>query len=217
VGANIGKSKVAPLEQAADDYRRSAAAVAGAADFLVVNVSSPNTVGLRSLQDPEALRPILRAVLEAGGSMPVLLKVAPDLADDELDALVDLALELGLAGMIATNTTIDRSALRHDRARAEAAFADGGISGAPLRPRALAVLRRLRARAGDRLLLVAAGGIESAEDAWERIRAGATLVEVYTGFVYGGPGFPRRLARELAALARAHGYERVQDAVGADA
>jgi dihydroorotate dehydrogenase len=217
VGANVGKSKVTPLESAAEDYRRSTAAVAAVSDFLVVNVSSPNTVGLRSLQDPAALRPVLRAVLDAGEQRPVLLKVAPDLGDDELDALVDLALELGLAGMIATNTTIDRSVLRHDRARADAAFEGGGISGAPLKQRALAVLRRVRARAGDRLLLVAAGGVETAEDAWERIRAGATLVEVYTAFVYGGPGYPHRLAAELAALARAQGYDRVQDAVGADA
>jgi dihydroorotate dehydrogenase len=218
VGANVGKSKVAPLESAAEDYRRSTAAVAAVSDFLVVNVSSPNTVGLRSLQDPDALRPILRAVLEAsGGSVPVLLKVAPDLTDPELDALVDLALELELAGMVATNTTIDRGVLVHDRARAEASFAGGGISGAPLKARALAVLRRVRARAGDRLLLVAAGGIETAEDVLERIRAGATLVEVYTAFVYGGPAFPRTLAAELAALARAQGYARVQDAVGVDA
>jgi dihydroorotate dehydrogenase len=215
VGANIGKSKVAPLEAAAEDYRASAAAVAPVSDFLVVNVSSPNTVGLRSLQDPAALRPVLQAVLEAGEGLPVLLKVAPDLSDEELDALVDLALELELAGMIATNTTIDRGALTHDRALAQAAFEGGGISGAPLKERSLAVLRRLRARAGDRLLLVAAGGVETGEDAWERILAGATLVEVYTAFVYGGPGFPRKLAAELAAIARAQGYARVQDAVGA--
>jgi dihydroorotate dehydrogenase len=217
VGANVGKSKVAPLEAAAEDYRASTAAVAPVSDFLVVNVSSPNTAGLRSLQDPAALRPILRAVVEASEGLPVLLKVAPDLADPELDALVDLALELDLAGMIATNTTIDRAALTHDRAVAESAFEGGGISGAPLKARSLAVLRRLRARAGDRLLLVAAGGVETGEDAWERILAGATLVEVYTAFVYGGPGFPGRLARELAEIARSQGYARVQDAVGAGA
>jgi dihydroorotate dehydrogenase len=143
----------------------------------------------------------------------VLLKVAPDLSDEELDALADLALELGLAGMIATNTTIDRSVLS-DRAAADAAFEGGGISGAPLKARSLAVLRRLHARTGGRLLLVAAGGIETAQDAWERVLAGATLVEVYTAFVYGGPLFAARLGRELAALARAQGYARVQDAVG---
>jgi dihydroorotate dehydrogenase len=213
VGANVGKSAAVALEDAVADYRRSAAAVGPVADFLVVNVSSPNTKGLRSLQDPEALRPILRAVLdEARG--PVLLKVAPDLVDAELDALADLALELGLAGMVATNTTIDRDVLGADRARADAAFAGGGISGAPLKQRSLDVLRRLHARTEGRLLLVAAGGVETAEDAWERVRAGATLVQVYTAFVYGGPGYPSRLSRELAALARRDGFARVQDAVG---
>jgi len=216
VGANVGKSKVAPLEDAAEDYRASTRTVAPVSDFLVVNVSSPNTVGLRSLQDPEALRPILAAVLAEASGRPVLLKVAPDLADDELDALADLALELELAGMIATNTTIDRSVLR-DRAAADAAFEGGGISGAPLKARALAVLRRLHARTDGRLLLVAAGGIETAQDAWERVQAGATLLEVYTAFVYEGPGFAARLGRELAALARAQGYARVQDAVGTGA
>lgn len=215
VGANVGKSAAVPLEEAVDDYRSSAAAVAGAADFLVVNVSSPNTRGLRALQDPSALRPILAAVLGEARGRPVFLKVAPDLLDEEVDALVDLALELDLAGMIATNTTIDRGVLAHDRARADAAFEGGGISGAPLKARALEVLRRVRGRAGDRLVLVAVGGIETAEDAWERILAGATLVQVYTAFVYGGPGFPSRLAKDLAAIARREGYARVQDAVGA--
>jgi dihydroorotate dehydrogenase len=217
VGANIGKSKAAPLDAAADDYRASARAVAGHADFLVVNVSSPNTPGLRSLQDPASLRPILEAVVAEAPGLPVLLKVAPDLPDEEIDALVDLALELRLAGMIATNTTVDRAVLgAASRAAADAAFEGGGISGAPLKARSLAVLRRIRARSGDRLLLVAAGGIETAHDAWERIRAGATLLEVYTAFVYEGPGFPARLAQELAALARAQGYARVQDAVGTE-
>jgi dihydroorotate dehydrogenase len=213
VGANVGKSQAAPLELAADDYRISTAAVAPVSDFLVVNVSSPNTVGLRSLQDPAALRPILEAVLAESAGRPVLLKVAPDLSDAELDALADLALELSLAGMIATNTTIDRSLLR-DPTAAERAFAGGGISGAPLKARSLAVLRRLHARTEGRLLLVAAGGIETADDAWERVRAGATLLEIYTAFVYEGPLFAARLGRELAALARAQGYARVQDAVG---
>ncbi|HEY8582613.1 MAG TPA: quinone-dependent dihydroorotate dehydrogenase, partial [Capillimicrobium sp.] len=199
VGANVGKSAVVALEDAVGDYRASARAVAPVSDFLVVNVSSPNTKGLRSLQDPEALRPILAGVLDEAAGRPVLLKVAPDLADAELDGLVDLAVELGLAGIIATNTTIDRGVLEHDRALADAAFDGGGISGAPLKARSLEVLRRVRARSGDRLLLVAAGGIETAEDAWERVLAGATLVQVYTAFVYGGPGFPARLGRELAA------------------
>ena len=119
--------------------------------------------------------------------MPLLVKIAPDLADDDIDAIADLALELGLDGIIATNTTIAAPGLASDPAPRRARSGAGGLSGAPLRPRALAVLRRLRARVGDRLVLIAVGGIETADDAWERIRAGATLVQAYTGFIYGGP------------------------------
>ena len=166
------------------------------ADYVVVNVSSPNTPGLRDLQAVAALRPLLVAVRaaldEAGGArrVPLLVKIAPDLGDDDVDAVADLALELGLDGIIATNTTIARTGLASDAAAVRAA-GPGGLSGPPLAPRALAVLRRLRARTGDRLVLVAAGGIETPEDAWERLRAGATFVQAYTGFVYGGPRWPR--------------------------
>jgi dihydroorotate dehydrogenase len=133
--------------------------------------------------------------------VPLLVKIAPDLADADVDAVADLALALGLDGIIATNTTLSRAGLASPPSVVAAAGA-GGLSGPPLRGRSLAVLRRLRARAGDRLVLIAAGGIETPEDAWERLRAGATLVQAYTGFVYGGPLWPRRmhggLARRLA-------------------
>jgi dihydroorotate dehydrogenase len=198
VGVNIGKTKVAA--DAAADYRASAAALAPHADYLVINVSSPNTPGLRDLQAVEQLEPLIAAVREGMGEhrMPLLVKIAPDLADEDVDAVADLALELGLAGIIATNTTVERAGLR-----TEGVPPEGGISGAPLKARSLAVLRRLRARAGDGLVLVSVGGIESAEDAWERLQAGATLVQAYTGFVYGGPGWPRRVNRELARRLRA--------------
>jgi dihydroorotate dehydrogenase len=213
VGANLGKTKVVALDEAPDDYRAAARAVAAASDFLVVNVSSPNTSGLRSLQEPEALRRVLRAVLAEAGSCPVLLKVAPDLGDDQLDAAADVVMELGLSGIVATNTSVDADVL--DRPSAiPPGLAGSGISGAPIKHRSLAVLRRLHRRTGGRVLLVAVGGIETAADAWERVRAGATLLEVYTGFVYDGPGLPARLARDLAQLARDEGYARVQDAVG---
>jgi dihydroorotate dehydrogenase len=143
----------------------------------------------------------------------VLVKISPDLGDDEARRIAGLALELGLAGIIATNTTIARDGLRTP-ADEVAAMGAGGVSGAPLKERSLEVLRRLHARVGDRLVLVAAGGIEDAEDAWQRICAGATLVQLYTGFVYGGPGTPSRVTRGLAALARAQGCRLVQEAVG---
>jgi dihydroorotate dehydrogenase len=147
--------------------------------------------------------------------VPLLVKIAPDLADADVDAIADLALELGLDGIIATNTTIARTGLATP-AETVAALGAGGLSGAPVKPRALEVLRRLRARVGARVLLIAVGGIETADDAWERIRAGATLVQAYTGFIYGGPAWPRRLHRELAAKVRAAQLASVEQAIGAD-
>jgi len=207
VGVNIGKTRAVPDAEAAADYAASARAVAAVADYVVVNVSSPNTPGLRDLQAAERLRPVLtevRSALDAssgGRRVPLLVKIAPDLADADVDAVADLALELGLDGIIATNTTISRDGLASRPAEVAAAGA-GGLSGAPLRDRSLAVLRRLRDRAGDRLVLIAAGGIETPDDAWERLRAGATLVQAYTGFVYGGPLWPRRMHAGLARRLR---------------
>lgn len=218
VGANIGKTKCVPESEAAADYAESARLLAPAADYLVINVSSPNTPGLRNLQAASELRPLIAAVqqaLEAAGRprLPLLVKVAPDLADEDVDATADLALELGLAGIIATNTTVSRPQLASADARVAAAGA-GGLSGAPLKPLALHVLRRLRARVGDRLVLVAAGGIETADDAWQRIEAGATLLQGYTGFVYGGPLWPRRIHRGLARRVRAQGFASIEQAIG---
>jgi dihydroorotate dehydrogenase len=207
-GVNIGKSRAAPDEEAAADYAASARAVAAVADYVVVNVSSPNTPGLRDLQAADRLRPVLvavRAALDAaspGRRVPLLVKIAPDLADADVDAVADLALELGLDGIIATNTTVSRDGLASPAAEVAAAGA-GGLSGPPLRARALEVLTRLRERAGDRLVLIAAGGIETPDDAWERLRAGATLVQAYTGFVYGGPLWPRRMHAGLARRIKA--------------
>jgi dihydroorotate dehydrogenase len=208
VGVNIGKTRVVPEQQAAADYAASARAVADVADYVVVNVSSPNTPGLRDLQAADRLRPVLMAVRKAldaaPGSrrVPLLVKIAPDLAEPDVDAVADLAVELGLDGIIATNTTVSRDGLVSSPAEVTAAGA-GGLSGPPLRAPALAVLRRLRERAGDRLVLIAAGGIETPDDAWERLAAGATLVQAYTGFIYGGPLWPRRMHAGLARRARA--------------
>ncbi|GAB7191230.1 quinone-dependent dihydroorotate dehydrogenase [Kineococcus sp. NUM-3379] len=201
IGVNIGKSKVVPEEEAAADYATSARLLARYADYLVVNVSSPNTPGLRNLQSVERLRPVLEAVREAADSsagrrVPLLVKIAPDLADEDVDAVADLALELGLEGVVATNTTISREGLRSGPAEVEAA-GGGGLSGAPLKERSLAVLRRLAERTGGRLVLVAAGGIETAADAQARLDAGASLVQAYTGLVYEGPAYASRVLRRL--------------------
>jgi dihydroorotate dehydrogenase len=210
VGVNIGRTKAAA--DAAADYRASAAAVAPHADYLVINVSSPNTPGLRDLQAVEQLEPLIAAVREGvaasarppGRPLPLLVKIAPDLADADVDAVADLALRARLDGLIATNTTISRDTLRSTPADIEAAGA-GGLSGAPLAERSLAVLRRLRERAGAELTIISVGGVEDAADAWARLAAGATLVQAYTAFVYGGPLWPRRVGRGLSALAHQAG------------
>jgi len=219
IGVNIGKSKITPEEEAAGDYVASASRLAPHADYLVVNVSSPNTPGLRNLQAVEKLRPILSATREAASRStrppPLLVKIAPDLSDEDVDAVAELALELGLDGIVATNTTIGRTGLATSEDAVRACGA-GGLSGAPLKARALEVLRRLYRRCDGRLVLIAAGGIEDADDAWARILAGATLVQIYTGFIYGGPLAPSHIARGLAERARAAGYASVADAVGAE-
>jgi dihydroorotate dehydrogenase len=221
VGVNIGKTKAVPDESAVDDYVRSAERLGPLADYLVVNVSSPNTPGLRDLQSVQLLRPLLTAVREAldrvspQRRVPLLVKIAPDLADADVDAVADLAVELGLDGIIATNTTISREGLVRSDAARVAQLGAGGVSGAPLKERSLAVLSRLRARVGDRIVLISAGGIESADDAWERIRAGATLLQLYTALIYQGPSLPRKLLQGLAQRAKREGFKNLQDAVGA--
>jgi len=189
MGVNIGKTKTTPAADAAQDYAYSARVLAPYADYLVVNVSSPNTPGLRDLQSAEALRPILTAVraavVEAGSRVPLLVKIAPDLANDDVDAVADLALELGLDGIVATNTTI-----AHD-------FGPGGLSGPPVRARAIEVVARLRGRVGADMVIIGVGGIDSVDDARSMLTAGATLLQSYTGFVYNGPRWVARLNAEL--------------------
>ncbi|MDG3011160.1 quinone-dependent dihydroorotate dehydrogenase [Rhodococcus sp. D2-41] len=213
IGANIGKTKIVPAAEAVGDYLHSARLLGPLADFLVVNVSSPNTPGLRDLQAVESLRPLLSAVQDAV-DVPVLVKIAPDLSDEDVDAVADLAVELGIAGIVATNTTIGRSGLRTPDAEVRAIGA-GGLSGAPVAERSLEVLRRLHARVGGRIVLISVGGIETVDQAWERILAGASLIQGYTGFIYGGPFWMRRIHRGLAAKVREGGFDSIADAVGA--
>ncbi len=204
IGVNIGKTKVVELEDAIDDYLVSTRSLAQAADYVVVNVSSPNTPGLRLLQNVESLRPLLKAVGEAadeaaGRHVPLLVKIAPDLSDDDVDDVARLALDLKLDGIIATNTTIGREGLRSEARKVDECGA-GGLSGAPLKGRSLEVLRRLKAAVGDELVLIAVGGVETPADVQERLEAGATLVQGYTAFLYEGPfwasGINKALARQ---------------------
>lgn len=213
IGVNIGKSKITPPERAAEDYAASARLLGPLASYLVVNVSSPNTPGLRDLQAVESLRPILAAVL-AETTAPVLVKIAPDLSDEDVDAVADLALEMGLAGIVATNTTVSRAGLRTPHV---GDLGPGGVSGPPVARRAAEVLRRLYARVGGRLVLIGVGGIETADDAWARITAGASLLQGYTGFVYGGGLWAKHIHDGIAERLRAGGFAHLSDAVGSAA
>ena len=218
LGVNVGKSKSVAVEAAGDDYRACVRRLATGSDYLVLNVSSPNTPGLRELEDVGRLRLLIadvRRELHAGSANPPLfIKLDPDLDDDQLTAIVTLAVELGLDGIVAVNTTVDRGSLS-DPASASR-IEGGGVSGAPLRATAVEVLRRIRRLAGDRLILISVGGVASAEDVWERISAGATLVQAYTAFVYEGPGWPKRVNRELASKVDDAGLSSIQELIGAD-
>ncbi|SFS03310.1 dihydroorotate oxidase A [Microbacterium sp. cf046] len=197
IGVNIGKSRVVDVADAAADYVRSAALLAPLADYLVVNVSSPNTPGLRGLQAVATLRPLLEAVRDAAGATPLLVKIAPDLPDDEVEEIARLAVDLGLSGLIATNTTISRQGLHTDPVIVEAA-GDGGLSGSPLKGRALEVLRLVRGVVPAEFVVISAGGVETAADVRVRLDAGADLVQGYTAFLYRGPLWGRQINRGLA-------------------
>jgi dihydroorotate dehydrogenase len=224
LGINIGKSKVTPLEHATEDYLRSLDLLQPFAHYLVVNVSSPNTPGLRTLQDAEPLRELLRALRarqaevsegRGGAARPILLKIAPDLSDPQVEEAAGIAMEEGLAGIIATNTTISREGLRTPSGQVEDMGA-GGISGPPVRRRALEVVRRVYATTEGRMPIVGVGGVFEAEDAWRLIRAGASLVQVWTGFIYRGPTIARDINRGLLGFIRREGLGSIDEAVGAD-
>ncbi len=211
VGINIGANK--DSEDRIADYVAMTRVMAPLASYLAVNISSPNTPGLRALQDEGALTGLLDAVIEARGTAgpPVFLKVAPDLESADIDAIARIALDRKLGALIVSNTTISRPALLSANARET-----GGLSGAPLRDLAQQRLRDFRKATGGAIPLVGVGGITSAEDAWARIRAGASLVQLYSAMVYGGPGLPRRILRGLEALMRRDGFASIAEAVGSE-
>ncbi len=198
IGVNIGKSRVVDVDDAAADYLASTTALAPLADYLVVNVSSPNTPGLRGLQELEKLRPLLSTVKAAAGETPVLVKIAPDLTDDEATAIARLAVEL-LDGIIATNTTLSRAGLVTDAATVAAAGA-GGLSGPPVAARSLELLKLIRSVVPAEFCVISVGGVETAADVAERLAAGATLVQGYTAFLYRGPLWARQINRGLVKL-----------------
>ncbi len=220
LGINLGKSKITPLEQAPDDYASSLELLAPLADYAVINVSSPNTPGLRELQDDAQLRRLVERLRRLPACPPLLVKIAPDLEDEAIDAIARLAYEEGLAGVIAVNTSLNRLGFEQrrivqtGRTLAEEA---GGLSGAPLRGRALEVLRRLRAVAGPGLPLIGVGGIDSPESAWERISAGASLIQLYTGWIYEGPQLVPAILEGVCEQLDRHGFRNITEAVGSGA
>ena len=217
LGINLGKSREVSLELAPDDYATSLELLAPLADYAVINVSSPNTPGLRELQQETQLRRLVERLRRLPGCPPLLVKIAPDLEDDAIDAIARLAYQEGLAGVIAVNTSQDRLGLADRILGATGrplSQESGGLSGRPLRHRALAVLRRLRAMAGPSLPLIGVGGIDSAESAWERISAGACLVQVYTGWIYEGPQLVPNVVEGLITQLDRHGLATIGEAVG---
>lgn len=198
VGVNIGKNKVTPAEDAVEDYVEAAKAVREVADYLVINVSSPNTPGLRGLQELDSLEPILRETKAVTGDTPLLVKIAPDLEEGAIRRICELATEVGLAGVVATNTTIARSPLSTST-RVVEAYGAGGLSGKPLAERSLAVLRVVRDALPEHMCVISVGGVTTHHDVQDRLDAGATLVQGYTAFLYEGPLWAASINRGLVA------------------
>ncbi len=218
IGINLGKSKVTELAEAADDYRFSFQQLYPYGDYFVVNVSSPNTPGLRSLQAADQLAPILATLQQENrDGKPILVKIAPDLTWPDIDAVIDLAQIHNLAGIIATNTTISRIGLKTEtllQTGNRVADEAGGISGAPVRQRSTEVIHYIYKRTGGTLPIVGVGGIFTVNDAWEKITAGATLLQVYTGWVYEGPWMVPQILKGLLAKLEEHGIATIAEAVG---
>lgn len=226
LGISIGKSKITPLEEATNDYLASFDLVYNLADYVAINVSSPNTPQLRELQQSEQLTSLLVALQTRNRELqernkrpapvPLLVKISPDLERRDLEMIVDVIQSLQIDGIIATNTTVSRDNLRTDRKRVEACGA-GGLSGKPLTNRATQMIAELYELTGGRIPLIGVGGIFTADDAWEKICAGASLVQLYTGFIYKGPRIVRQINEGLLEILRREGFASVEAAVGSKA
>lgn len=209
IGVNIGKSKSTPNENAFLDYSAAFEKLAPYGDYFVINISSPNTPGLRQLQDKQNIRTILRAVQAVNHhSKPVLVKVSPDLSFEAIDELVEVGLQEKIAGFVATNTTVSRQNLPADIP------SEGGISGRPIRERSTEVIRRIKQRGGHKICVIGCGGIFSADDAFEKILAGATLLQLYTGLIYEGPSIVKDINQGLLSKMRRAGIASIEEAIG---
>jgi dihydroorotate dehydrogenase len=223
LGVNVGKSRRVAIEDAVADYLQSFEAVYDIADYIAINVSSPNTPNLRELQRPEMLAQLLESLQQRNAELarihsfprpkPLLLKIAPDLSETEIESIVEIAIGHGVAGLIATNTTISRAGLQTSQAEIEA-FGAGGLSGAPLQQRSNKVISLSYRLARGALPIIGVGGVFTADDAWEKICAGASLIQLYTGFIYEGPSVARRINDGLAEILKREGFQTLDEAVG---
>ncbi|MED1791852.1 quinone-dependent dihydroorotate dehydrogenase [Brevibacillus nitrificans] len=221
IGINIGKNKVTPNEEAASDYSKCLDMLYAYGHYFVINISSPNTPNLRDLQETESLRVLIRAVrekaaeLEARGvkKKPILLKVAPDMSDEQMHDVVHAAVEEGISGIIATNTTLSREAVANHPKADEA----GGLSGRPLTESSTEWVKQIYQEIGDKVPIIGVGGIYNGEDAYNKIRAGASLVQVYTGMIYQGPGIAKQINKQLLKLMARDGFTHISEVVGVDA
>jgi dihydroorotate dehydrogenase len=223
LGVNIGKSRDVPIEDAITDYLASFKAIYGVADYIAINVSSPNTPNLRELQRPGMLADLLQNLQERNAELgrqqslaqprPLLLKIAPDLTESEVESIVEVAMEAKIAGIIATNTTVSREGLRTAQAEVES-YGEGGLSGAPLQNRSNEVISLIYRLTRGTLPIIGVGGVFTAEDAWKKICVGASLIQLYTGFIYEGPGVARRINEGLVAILRREGFNSLDEAIG---
>jgi len=218
LGINLGKSKITPLDEAHKDYFLSLRLLAPISDYAVINVSSPNTPGLRSLQGTQQIKKLIRTLKDISNCPPLLVKIAPDLSNEEIDEILRVAMENGIDGIIAINTSLNRFDLKNLKIKTGNTLGQekGGLSGLPLQKRGLEVIRRLRSGTNNDLPLIGVGGISSARTAWERIAAGASLVQVYTGWIFEGPNLVPDILDGLTLQMEKHGFRNIKEVIGSE-
>lgn len=218
LGINLGKSKITPLDEAHKDYSLSLKLLAPLSDYAVINVSSPNTPGLRSLQGTKQIKKLIRTLKDLSNCPPLLVKIAPDLSNEAIDEIARVAMENGIDGIIAINTSLDRFDLKNLKIKTGNTLGqeNGGLSGLPLQKRGLEVIRRLRRSTDNDLPLIGVGGIHSARAAWERITAGASLVQIYTGWIFEGPNLVPEILDGLILQMEKHGFRNIKEAIGSE-
>ena len=218
LGINLGKSKITPLDEAHRDYSLSLKLLAPLSDYAVINVSSPNTPGLRSLQGTKQIKKLIRTLKDLSNCPPLLVKIAPDLSNEAIDEIARVAMENGIDGIIAINTSLDRFDLKNLKIKTGNTLGqeNGGLSGLPLQKRGLEVIRRLRRSTDNDLPLIGVGGIHSARAAWERITAGASLVQIYTGWIFEGPNLVPDILDGLIQQMEKHGFRNIKEAIGSE-